>query len=437
MSFQQSTVTLGNDRLTTEPDDMYEASGHIFDCTCKFSPQKKIVQKEEAGPLGKAIYKYSYDGAGRLEQVIRNSTLLEQYSYDEEGRRIEDFRASHGYRQFIYQYDGALIRINDAYIDWSPQGRLAAIYANNTRVEYEYGNDTRLDRVFLPSGTVIQYEYGNSLMPVKVLDSYESVLEYEWKDYIKLQYCIDHKEGISYSFSYGETRIPQFVMLKGPVNVIHRLTGHFVSSIRLRIWVDQVGSIRVLSTENGTVVKCLEYDAFGNVTHETRPEWSFPLGFAGGLHDVYTGFIRFGFRDYDPQVGRFTAKDPLGYTGGDNDLWEYCVDDPISKIDPFGLEDRSLWERILAGYSPLLFGNEEEQRQARQRLHNSLKKEADALAGGYVEMLTIVPKKIPTSLGGWIIDNATSIGPEGGAGDEIRKSFIKSRHNATSAHPKK
>ena len=41
-------------------------------------------------------------------------------------------------------------------------------------------------------------------------------------------------------------------------------------------------------------------------------------------------------RDYDPRVGRFTAPDPLGDTGGDHDLFEYCVDDPVNAVDPTG-----------------------------------------------------------------------------------------------------
>ena len=61
------------------------------------------------------------------------------------------------------------------------------------------------------------------------------------------------------------------------------------------------------------------------------------MGFAGGLTDPDTGFVRFGWRDYDPAVGRFTAPDPLGDTGGDHDLYEYCVDDPVSMCDPEGL----------------------------------------------------------------------------------------------------
>ena len=72
--------------------------------------------------------------------------------------------------------------------------------------------------------------------------------------------------------------------------------------------------------------------------YDSLPWVFFPLGFAGGLRDPFSALTRFGFRDYDSEVGRFTAKDPLGDTGGDHDLYDYCVDDPVSMNDPSGLK---------------------------------------------------------------------------------------------------
>jgi RHS repeat-associated protein len=63
----------------------------------------------------------------------------------------------------------------------------------------------------------------------------------------------------------------------------------------------------------------------------------FKYHLAGGLHDRDTGLVRFGYRDYDPDVGRWTAKDPILFSGGDTDLYGYCLNDPINAIDPFGL----------------------------------------------------------------------------------------------------
>ncbi|MGE4505170.1 MAG: hypothetical protein AB7D51_07465 [Desulfovibrionaceae bacterium] len=38
-----------------------------------------------------------------------------------------------------------------------------------------------------------------------------------------------------------------------------------------------------------------------------------------------------------PFTGRFTAKGPLGYAAGDDDLYGYCLDDPVNAVDPTGM----------------------------------------------------------------------------------------------------
>lgn len=46
--------------------------------------------------------------------------------------------------------------------------------------------------------------------------------------------------------------------------------------------------------------------------------------------------MRFGARDYDAETGRWTAKDPIGFDGGDTNLFGYAANDPINYIDPEG-----------------------------------------------------------------------------------------------------
>jgi len=79
------------------------------------------------------------------------------------------------------------------------------------------------------------------------------------------------------------------------------------------------------------------YDEFGNIGLDTNPGFQ-PFGFAGGLYDNDTKLVRFGARDYDAVTGRWTAKDPIGFAGGDTNLFGYVTNDPINWIDPFGLK---------------------------------------------------------------------------------------------------
>ena len=101
---------------------------------------------------------------------------------------------------------------------------------------------------------------------------------------------------------------------------------------------DQVGTLKAVADASGSVVRSIGYDAFGNILNETNPDFAVPFGFAGGLHDRDTGLVRFGHRDYDPETGRWTAKDPILFAGGDIDLYGYCLYDPINMTDPAGLK---------------------------------------------------------------------------------------------------
>ncbi|WP_319765102.1 RHS repeat-associated core domain-containing protein [Maridesulfovibrio sp.] len=84
--------------------------------------------------------------------------------------------------------------------------------------------------------------------------------------------------------------------------------------------VDPVGSVFMVADDKGNEIKRIIYDSFGNVLIDTNEQFCLPLGFASGLTDKDTGLVHFGFREYDPSIGRFTAQDPLGYGGGDGDF---------------------------------------------------------------------------------------------------------------------
>jgi RHS repeat-associated protein len=112
--------------------------------------------------------------------------------------------------------------------------------------------------------------------------------------------------------------------------------------VTYRIIKDHLGSPRlVIDVATNTVAQEMDYDAFGKVTLDTNP-WFQPFGFAGGLYDRDTKLVRFGARDYEAGTGRWTAKDPILFAGGDLNLYGYVLNDPITLSDPLGLSPFTL-----------------------------------------------------------------------------------------------
>ncbi len=106
---------------------------------------------------------------------------------------------------------------------------------------------------------------------------------------------------------------------------------------RYYVGTDAVGSPRlVVRAADGSVVRKVTYDAYGVETSVTGT-FDLPIGYAGGLRDAATGFVRFGARDYDPAAGRFTASDPTFFRGSAENLYQYANNNPITQKDPSGL----------------------------------------------------------------------------------------------------
>jgi RHS repeat-associated protein len=103
-----------------------------------------------------------------------------------------------------------------------------------------------------------------------------------------------------------------------------------------RVLTDHLGSVRlVVDVATKSIAQRIDYDPFGRVLLDTNPGFQ-PFGFAGGLYDSDTGLVRFGARDYDAVTGRWTARDPILFGGGQANLYTYVNDDPTNATDPSG-----------------------------------------------------------------------------------------------------
>ena len=92
----------------------------------------------------------------------------------------------------------------------------------------------------------------------------------------------------------------------------------------------------VVDVSDGSILQRMDYDAWGKASLVAGSWDEQPFGFAGGLFDPDTGLVRFGARDYDADVGRWTTKDPIRFGGGQNNLYAYVGSLPNDFVDPHG-----------------------------------------------------------------------------------------------------
>ena len=114
-----------------------------------------------------------------------------------------------------------------------------------------------------------------------------------------------------------------------------------VGSAKYYLHYNQAGSLQLVTDSNHKIIKHIKYDSFGNITNKDTTEFnaSFttPFGFAGGLYDRDTDLIHFGYREYDSNSRTWLSKDPIGFAGGDANLYGYVLGDPVNFVDPLGL----------------------------------------------------------------------------------------------------
>lgn len=105
---------------------------------------------------------------------------------------------------------------------------------------------------------------------------------------------------------------------------------------------DVQGTIWGYVDSQNNIVARWTYDAWGNVVSEyIAPSVSvlaqIRYRFQGREWSVATGLINFRMKWYDAETGRWLSKDPIGLSGGLN-LYAFCGGDPMSFIDPGGLD---------------------------------------------------------------------------------------------------
>jgi len=294
----------------------------IYRLDYEYDKLSRITGKTEVRQGTRFEYAYSYDLAGRLTEVVQNGVVVESYVYDDNGNRLEADTAVQGSITAEYDAQDRLLRYADANFTYTANGELLTREDGLGLTAYEYDVLGNLRRVELSNGNEIEYLIDGRNRRVGKLVNGAFVRGWLYEGTLNPIAEVDAQGNITARFVYGsQVNVPDYIV-KG-----ERI---------YRVLTDQLGSpTLVVDIVDGSVVQQLRYDAFGNVIEDSNPTFQ-PFGFAGGLYDVDTGLVRFGARDYDAKVGRWTAKDPIGFEGGDSNLYGYVVHDPVNLVDPTG-----------------------------------------------------------------------------------------------------
>lgn len=285
-------------------------------------PLGRIKEKQETLAGTASLFAYSYDEAGRLTEVKRDGASISSLAYDANSNRIRR-TTPQGQVAATYDDQDRLLTFGDLTFTYTANGELASKSQNGHAVTYDYDELGNLRGVVLEDGTKVDYliDGQNRRIGKKVNGALGQAFLYQSSLNPAAQ--LDGAGTLVARFVYGTRANTPDLILKG--------------GRTYRVLTDHLGSPRlIIDSETGNVAQRLDYDEWGKVTLDTNPGFQ-PFGFAGGLYDPQTGLIRFGARDYDPEVGRWTAKDPILFSAEEPNLYGYVMEDPVNFLDPAGL----------------------------------------------------------------------------------------------------
>jgi RHS repeat-associated protein len=282
----------------------------------QYDPTNQVTSYQKAGTLNVAdgtvsspiaAAALSFDGAGNRTQVT-GSWFPNTYGVNALNQYTNDFVGPAG-----YDNNGNL----NLYAGWT----------------FTYDAMNRLTELSHPgTGQQISYRYDalNRRIAQKVGTAVTS-------------YVFDNWNRIEERPTDG--RQPHCYLFGGSVN---ELVVSFGSGY-LNYWYFQDGSGNTshLTDNEHAVIERYTYDLGGRVNYfdaNNNPMGSSSVEnrflFAGAILLPETTLYDMRNRIYFPRWGRFLQSDPIGFSGGDANLYRYCGNDPVNNADPTGLSVR-------------------------------------------------------------------------------------------------
>ncbi len=289
-----------------------------------FDKGRRVSRRTEAWEGMTVTNDYRYDADGQLSQVFTNGTQMEGYVFDANGNctnrergaaasyDLSDRLLSSGLQLYSFTDDGFLSQRGGDRFEYGARGELLEAVAGGTTVSYGYDGLGR--RVVRKQGVQTwQFVYADPSQPLQITHSIDP-------------------DGVLTAYYYDN---------------FGNLVSFERTGSRFYVAVDHLGSPRFVFDVSGVRIKEMAYDSFGKPLLDSNPSFELLIGFAGGLFDRTTGLVNLGFRDYEPETGRWTTPDPAFFRSGQFNLYVYAGNNPVSRKDMSGL-----WGGEISGFIP-------------------------------------------------------------------------------------
>ncbi len=295
----------GMSRLTRLKDAT--SSSTLFDRQYSYNPANQISQIAEPSQTRN----FGYDNVDRLISMT-NGTSNESYGFDGVGNRT----ASHLSPTYNYQPFNRMTSTSTATMNYDPNGNLVTKSEGKEFWRFTWDYESRMVSAATRKQTV-RYKYdalGRRIQRIAGKGRENTKFIYDGADII-----VDDNNGTLTKY------------LNGP-GIDNKLRVQTGSDVKYFL-SDHLGSTNALTDGSGNVTSSATYDSFGNATGNLATRYKF----TGREFDDFTGLHYYRARWYDSNLGRFISEDPIGFAGGDVNLYGYVGNGPLGAVDPFGL----------------------------------------------------------------------------------------------------